>query len=639
MKNFPLYILFLGLSFAVSALPVHAQEERILSFYGNMEVRPDASMAVTEEITVKASGDSIKRGIYRDFPTRYKDKYGNNYVVDFYVKEVLRDGIQENYFIKDLNNGRRVYIGKEDVFLKPGIYKYTIAYETGRQLGFFKDFDELYWNVTGNGWIFPIDKVSARVILPWGAKEKIISYAAYTGPIGSREESYSASFDYAGDIIFTATRPLGPQEGFTIAVSWPKGFVKEPGLREKAGYFARDNRGVLAGVAGLLIILFYYLIVWARFGKDPARGVIIPLFSPPEKLSPATVRYIAKMGFDNKSFSADIINMAVKGYITINEENNVYTLKRTKALESVLLAEEAAVARKLFGLRNEIKLKNDNHDRIRNAIIELQLKLKTSFEKIYFLTNSQYFIPGVIISIATLIVSSILGPAEKLPVAIFMCIWLTGWSIGVAVLLKGVVLFWKASRPGQALGMTLFAIPFLIGEIAGIVIFGFATSVFTVLILAAAVFMNLLFYHLLKKHTLAGRKIMDRIEGFKMYLSVAEKERLNVLNPPEKTPELFERFLPYALALDVEQAWAEQFSEVLKQASIESGQAYHPGWYSGTSGPVFSPSSFAGNLGNSFSNAVSSASVAPGSSSGSGGFSGGGGSSGGGGGGGGGGGW
>jgi uncharacterized membrane protein len=143
-----------------------------------------------------------------------------------------------------------------------------------------------------------------------------------------------------------------------------------------------------------------------------------------------------------------------------------------------------------------------------------------------------------------------------------------------------------------------------------------------------------LFYHLLKAPTFAGRKIMDQIEGFKLYLSVAEKERLNLLNPPEKTPALFEKYLPYALALDVENAWSEQFSEVLARAGTEA-QPYTPVWYSGSSWDGFHTSRFTDSLGSSFASAISSSSSAPGSSSGSGG----GGSSGGGGGGGGGSGW
>jgi uncharacterized membrane protein len=151
---------------------------------------------------------------------------------------------------------------------------------------------------------------------------------------------------------------------------------------------------------------------------------------------------------------------------------------------------------------------------------------------------------------------------------------------------------------------------------------------------AAGLFLNILFYRLLKAPTLLGRRILDQIDGFKLYLGVAEKDRLNLENPPERTPQLFERFLPYALALGVEQAWCEQFAAVLAAAGA-GGIEYRPSWYSGASWTGISSTTFATSMSHSLSNAISSASTAPGSSSGGGG----GGSSGGGGGGGGGGGW
>ena len=127
---------------------------------------------------------------------------------------------------------------------------------------------------------------------------------------------------------------------------------------------------------------------------------------------------------------------------------------------------------------------------------------------------------------------------------------------------------------------------------------------------------------------------MDQVEGFKMYLSVAEEERLQLLHPPDKTPELFEKYLPYAFALDVENEWSEQFAEVLAQAA-KNGQSYTPTWYDGNSWKSQNFSGLATGLGNNLSNSIAAAATPPSSISGSGG----GGSSGGGGGGGGGSGW
>jgi uncharacterized membrane protein len=180
-------------------------------------------------------------------------------------------------------------------------------------------------------------------------------------------------------------------------------------------------------------------------------------------------------------------------------------------------------------------------------------------------------------------------------------------------------------------GASLFTLAFLAGEGLGIYFLTISLSLGVALILVVLIFINCLFVHLLKALTLKGRRVMDQIEGFKIYLSVAEKERLEMLHPPAKTPELFEKYLPYALALDVENEWSEQFAEVLARAQ-EEGRPYTPVWYHGRSWDSFSPSRFSNSLGSSFAGAIASAATPPGSSSGSGGggFSGGGGGGGGG---------
>ena len=635
-RTFSFCVVFIFLSCILFSLPLYAQEkktEKILSFNSHIKISPDASMVVTETIKVRSTGAHIKHGIYRDFPTRYKDKLGNRYVVDFKVSKVLRDGKSENYHFGSLVNGRRLYIGKKDVFLPAGEYTYAIVYQTNRQLGFFKDFDELYWNVTGCGWSFPIESVLATVELPGLARDKIIRRDGYTGPMGSKDKKFSSYINDFGDAVFTTTAPLAPKEGLTIVVSWPKGYVTEPTAKMKAGYFFRDNRGILAGIAGLLIILFYYLFVWTRVGKDPAKGVIIPLYNPPENFSPASVRYLMKMGFDNKAFTAAVIDMAVKGYLKIKEKDKVFTLTKTGAKESVLSEEEAAVASKLFGYQKEIKLENKNHLNISKSIKNLKNALKNKFEKIYFFTNKRYFIIGLIISVLVVMVSGALECKEKLGIVIFMCIWLTGWSVAVIFLIRQVIYLWRGGPMGSAIFMTLFMLPFVAGEFIGIGMLLFSSSISVIVILIAVISLNCLFYHLLKAPTISGRKIMDKIEGFKMYLAVAEKERLNILNPPKETPELFEKYLPYALALDVEQAWAQRFSGVFKKI-VESGGDYCPNWYSGVTWRALGPMGFSSGLSNSLSGAISSSSVAPGSHSGGGGggFSGGGGGGGGGGG-------
>jgi hypothetical protein len=604
-------------------------------------------MIVTETINVQAKWENIKHGIYRDFPTRYKDKYGNNCNVDFEIISVEKDGQPEPYHTKVISNGTRIYIGDEDILIPPNKYAYRITYKTNRQIGFYNDHDELYWNVTGNGWIFPIEEVYAFIELPEDAKEQILSMDAFTGRQGSREKDFVTEKDTYGNILFSTTRPLGQYEGLTIFVSWPKGFICEPTKAVKAGYFLRDNTGTIIGIMGFVIVISYYLAIWSRVGKDPKKGVIIPLFAVPENLSPASMRYISKMGYDHKTFAASAISMAVKGFLKITEDKRGYILvKENKTYKTGLSEEEREIYKTIFSKGAEIELKAINHELIRKTIDVVKSVLKNKCERVYFVTNIKYFLIGVFMSLAFALFALTSFKTEAMPNTVFVSIWLTGWSFGIIFLIKKAVSQWKYLIVSKwvkwfsiieaffsTIFVTIFVLPFVVGEIIGLFLFAKATSPFFAFVFFLTIVANIVFYYLLKAPTLLGRRVLDKIEGFKMFLSVAEKERLNILSPPEKTPELFEKFLPYALALDVENKWAQQFSAVLLQTSME-GKGYSPAWYSGSSWSSYGTGDFTSLLGSSFSGAIASSSTAPGSSSG-----GGGGSSGGGGGGGGGGGW
>jgi uncharacterized membrane protein YgcG len=604
-------------------------------------------MTVRETITVRADGKKIKRGIYRDFPTTYRDNHGTRFTVGFSVISVQKNGRPEPYHEQSMSNGRRIYIGDKNTFLRPGEYTYTLTYRTDRQLGFFNDHDELYWNVTGNGWEFPIDEASASVVLPEGAADKGIALESYTGPQGATGIDYTAIVDESNVAQFAITRPLGLHEGLTIVVSWPKGYVREPDMKEKAGWFLRDNLGRILGLLGLIVILIYYLIVWTMVGKDPAQGIIVTRYTPPGGMSPAVMRYVTKMGYDDRTLASAVIDTAVKGRITIREDDGIFTLKKKEGTGALLSPEEEQVLKDLLGSDREITLKNTIHEKIGAAKKSFRDYLARKYEKIYFITNRGYFFAGMCITVMTLVLSGIseASSAGRLPFFLFICVWLSIWTVAVLALVMQAAVKWRhAIRHrginvlgiGSALYLTLFTLPFMAGEIFGISILGYSTSVTTVVFFLVAGLINYAFYHLLKAPTRAGRTLLDSVEGFRIFLAATEEDRLNMLNPPERTPELFERYLPYALALGLEQRWAEQFSDILASAGTEGTEGtYSPVWFSGTSLLGMTSGDFASSLGDSFSGAISSSSTAPGSSSGGGG----GGSSGGGGGGGGGGGW
>lgn len=626
--------LFAFLAVVIALFSSAHADERVLSFDSDIQINRDGSLVVTETITVKAEGQQIRRGIYRDFPTDYVLPSGGRMRVGFDIKEVGRDGGAEDYHTERLSNGVRIYFGSADRFLSPGIHTYRLTYRTTRQIGFFDSHDELYWNVTGNDWKFPLNQARAVVRLPSGARPSDFTY--YTGPMGARGRDASAYVSGAG-VVFETTRPLSPGEGLTVVVAWSKGYVDAPSKIEQALGGRGDLRQITVAVLGLMVIVVYYVAVWLRVGRDPEGGAIYPRYEPPPNLGPAATRFIARMGFDRKAFAAALINLAVKGAIRLEEPDKGDFIIEKLGEGAALTAGETATLRTLFGGgTGSLALKQSEHRTVRRAISALKDRLATDYEKTYFLTNRGWLMPGVALSFLVLgglaLLSIDPGPT------LFLSVWLAGWSAGCYALFLRMRAAWSAAR-GEILGLaravfvSLFALPFFAALAFGAVQFAGQASWAAVALAMVVIGINLLFLELLKAPTLLGRRTLDAIEGFKLYLSVAEQDRLDWAHEPERTPELFEKFLPYAIALDVETRWGEKFADVLEKAAAAG--TYQPRWYAGSHFTPARLGNFPAALGAALAGAVAAASQAPGTSSGFGG----GGSSGGGGGGGGGGGW
>jgi hypothetical protein len=630
-----------------------AERERINSYHSAIRVQKDGALAVTETIRVQAAGKKIKRGIYRDFPTLYKTKYLVRIELPFTVLSVTRDGKPEPYHTENRENGVRLYIGSKDVRVPPGEHTYEIRYTTNFQLGYFDAHDELYWNVTGNGWDFPIEQATATVTLPPKIPREKVTHKAYTGPQGSKQHNATSTLNAAtGAVDFKTTKPLGRQEGLTIVVGFPKGFVREPTAAERRALYFRANLTLWIALGGLLLVLGYYFIVWIRVGRDPIGDVIVPRFEPPENLSAACLRYLWRMDYDRTCFTAALLNMAAKGHLTIEETDGQYTLRRNESppkrqrSKGGLSLGESVVFSALLAAKS-ITLKQSNHRKIKKAIEKLASHLSREFEGRLFKKNKYWLIGGMLLSLTVLGAAALSCGWQSLPIVGFLALWLSGWTVGCVVLGYRVFGLWRSAITlrhntfkqlgsyGAALFLTAFAIPFFLAELFAFGILIYTTSFWILPLLVGLLAMNCVFWQLLKQPTVEGKRIMDEIEGFRMYLGAVERDYLQRLHPPEETPE-FEKHLPYALALGVEQAWAEKFAEVLSRASSGggNGQGYQPSWYHGTAWQSATAGRFASGLGSSLGGAIASSSTAPGSSSG-----GGGGSSGGGGGGGGGGGW
>ncbi len=623
------------------AAPVQAREE-IDRFISDMVVLADGTLDVVEDISVNAEGNQIRRGIFRDFPTDYKQPNGTRIRVGFEVTSVKRNGMPEAWTTEKLSNGVRVRIGSADRFLAEGIHTYTITYKTTRQIGFFEDHDELYWNVTGNGWQFPINEVQASVTLPTGAKIREVQ--TYTGRQGSTANQAVIRKREGSVFQASTTAPLSEEEGFTIAVAWQKGIVAPPTSAQKMQWFIEDNLGYGILAATLLGVTSYFWLAWARVGRDPPGGPIVPLFYPPEGLGPAALRYIRNQSFDNQALSAALVGLAVKGRLKIENDDGDFVITRTEAKPVALSVSETALLNALP--QSQLKLEDENHSKVSRARSALSQSLEEEYNGTMFLRNFRWFALGAALSVIGLIASGAMMANEKGPFLMFGGIFSAIWWGALLPIAYGTASGMWSGGFLRAIGRMmrlLFLVPFMA---AGIIAPAYAffssgldmsmLSLFSMALILGLV--NFVFYKLLPAPTPAGRRTLDQIEGFRMYLATAEEKRLDALHPPEKTPELFERYLPYAMALDCENEWNKKFTAVLAAAAAAGATA--PIWYSSNRNG-WSSGGFASGLNSALSSSISSASTPPGSSSGmSGGSSGGGGgSSGGGGGGGGGGGW
>ena len=514
---------------------LHTQE-RITSFVSTILVREDGSMQVEERIDIVGGQQIFKHGLVREFPLHYKNSYGFNVSVKFEIQSITHNGNRALYFEDYVANGVKIYIGDKHKLLQPGKHTYVITYETNRQLGFFSDHDELYWNVTGCGWCVPIDQASAHVTLPASIPLQSVFTKGFTGYYGSKAQNYRASIENS-IVSFAATCLLKPHQGLTICVGFPKGLIQKPSLWQKIAWFIFDNMIVLLVFVFLLLFALGYIwsLILAQRANKP--GTIIPLFYPPDDLYPSQIGCLKTRKLSNGAVSADIVHLAIRGFITISYEPGVlyggtYTLQLNEQAmqpgkEQSLSEYDSEVLSALFANSNSITLTERNRSEIDQAE-------KTTQE--------------------------------------------------------------------------------------------FCSKVFDIYITTITIFF-------FKVYTPSGRLLQDKIDGFELYLKTAEIDRMKTIGtPPVKTPELYEAYLPYAMALGVECLWSDQFTSVFENLAAQ-GIPYVPRWYVGKNVRL---DRLASDLNSSFSKAIISASKsAPGGVSG---FSGGG-KSGGGGGGGGGGGW
>lgn len=629
-------------------------QEVIHRFDSIVRVAKDGTLHVTETIRVRAEGREIKRGIYRDFPLTFVDANGKRREVTFRLLGVQRDGKPEPHFTRRQRNGIRIYAGKEDVFLSRGDYTYTFIYETGRQLRWFDGGAELYWNVTGNEWNFPILRAVVRVELADGARPE--KFTAYTGPFGTRGTDWRGETGSDGALVVETTRTLASREGFTIVAALPGGAVDPPSATTQLWYDILDYRGWILTALGFAFVLGYYGFAWNAVGRDPKRGIVIPLFYPPESVSPALANFVRNWGFSDpwRAFTAASLSLAVKGLLLFDDQDGTLTLKATgrapKGSDHSLPPGERTILQWVGAQGGSATIDRANGSAVATVGKNFRESIENENRNRFFRRNLGYFVGGA--ALTAIVVAGVLifgGLRDEDYVLLFFMgfggIWLGLFLVPVlravfgaassgALIRSAFVLIAVAAFIGFAASILLTAIPDGLSGLLPVLLSVLQEYPFPFVLVLSFATLNGLFLYLLRAPTDIGRKVMDEIDGFRLYLTTAETPRLN-MDAPEITAERFEALLPYAVALDAEKPWSEAFAKALARAhpgEADPMRRYHPTWRTGRS---WSSGDFSRAVSGTVASATGAfASALPPSSSGSSGFSSGGGSGGGGGGGG-----
>src|SRR5690606_37097656 len=295
-----------------------------------------------------------------------------------------------------VGNGVRINTGNDDFLPVPGEFTFTLRYRTTRQLGFFADQDELYWNAIGTGWMFPIESGVVEVRLPEPVPENRLQAEAHTGPQGARGSDYAASIPAPGTARWQLTQALQPREGLTVILSFPKGVIEAPSGAQKLRWLLRDNRGLLIALVGLGLLLVYCIQRWRAVGRDPSAGTIIVRYEPPGGYSPAGLRYMMRMGYDMRCFSADLLSLAVRNVLSIQRDEkplkDTWTVHRGPAQEvaAPLTTEQSVLMDGLFDDgRGTLELDRKNATTIQGIVQRHTRTLQKLFKPRMFQTHGR----------------------------------------------------------------------------------------------------------------------------------------------------------------------------------------------------------------------------------------------------------
>ena len=516
---------------AALAASAAARDWHITSFVDNMEVAQDGTMTVREHLVVDFEGEY--HGIYRDIPIEYPGPHGSNYSLFLTVTGVTDGQGQKLKYDSSVQNGYRhlkIYIPDAEDARRIVEISYTIK----NAVRWFDDHDELYWNVTGNDWAVPIDGAMATILFPSGAGGNLRAQA-FTGVYGSQTQDATVVVD--GNVVkVQANDRLSMREGLTADVYISKGVLTEPSKLTFALWFLRSNIIVLLPLWALLVMFVFW---WSK-GREPKADIsVAPMYEPPKDMTPAEVGTLIQDSVHPRDITSTLVDLAVRGYLKIEETESkilvfshrdytFHSLKPESEWDALEAHERVMLNHMFSGGATQIRLselRNQFYVAIPTIKEDILAELKS--KGMYTVDPDSahaYVVAGVVVTAAP-----------------FVIVQLLGW------------------------GNILDSVGLLIAS--GII----------------ALIIVILFARIMTAKSLTGVRTKVEILGFQEFINRVDADRLKRM-----PPDTFEKFLPYAMALGIENRWAKAFQGIVQNP---------PAWYVGPTPYVgFNPIFFAGSM-------------------------------------------
>jgi hypothetical protein len=566
---------------------VAAPGEQITSFNADIVVNPDATLTVTEDLVVHSEGSYFKYGFIRNLPiddeARWDEQYAGKWTADngtrVKILKLTENGAPVNYRQGSGFGYPQLRIGPLNVPLERGDHHYVIRYTVSGALGQGTARDTLYWNAIGHYWSLPVGAAHVTVHLPAGIVAGEVTSEPRVGgrgvsnnrgaPTATTEgiESGTAGISYAAI-------GLQPTQSLSVVVSWPSGVIKKPPF----GIWNRDKWYLSAPLA----LCLYYFLAWLAVGRPPKPGTIIVRYEPPVGISPAAARYLITTGSDGRTLAAVIAALAARNCISVEPHDGMYKLTRLApdpGKESKLAPEEVYALNYLFedGPITEISPSMSQENSARNSryVANIQQDLTERFGGIYFTRHIGYVAFGVLATFIMAFSLAATAQGRDTGGAFFMTTWILFCALILgAVVETGLLPAWKAVLRGTAgwikllpgtaaAGVFVFFFGLLLVKLSQGVSPAFA------LMVAALALVNLIWAPFLKRMTNEGRAMLDALEGFRQFLVSVEQDRLHRLNTSSTEPAAELEYLPYAIALEVREAWGDHLAEAFFATTIQ----------------------------------------------------------------------